>query len=52
MSLNLFMRENPWRLMLAVNAAVMIGVFWHKITLAPYVPYLHLLVISASLSVR
>ena len=36
--------ENPWRLMLAVNAAVMIGVFWHKITLAPYVPYLHLLV--------
>ena len=36
--------ENPWRLMLAVNAAVMIGVFWHKITLTPYVPYLHLLV--------
>ena len=36
--------ENPWRLMLAVNAAVMIGVFWHKITLPPYVPYIHLLV--------
>ena len=36
--------ENPWRLMLAVNAVVMIGVFWHKITLTPYVPYLHLLV--------
>ena len=30
--------------MLAVNAAVMIGVFWHKLTLSPYVPYLHLLV--------
>src|SRR5258708_1781415 len=36
--------ENPWRLMLAVNAAVLIGVFWHKITLPPYVPYIHLLV--------
>ena len=38
------MRENPWRLMLAVNAAVLIGVFLHKITLPPYVPYIHLLV--------
>ena len=28
--------ENPWRLMLAVNAAVLIGVFWHKIALPPY----------------
>src|SRR5213083_379171 len=36
--------ESPWRLMLAVNAAVLIGVFWHKITLPPYVPYIHLLV--------
>jgi len=36
--------ENPWRLMLAVNAAVLIGVFWHKIALPPYVPYIHLLV--------
>jgi hypothetical protein len=36
--------ENPWRLMLAVNAAVLIGVFWHKVTLPPYVPYIHLLV--------
>jgi hypothetical protein len=36
--------ENPWRLMLAVNAAVMAGVFLYKITLSPYVPYLHLLV--------
>jgi hypothetical protein len=35
---------NPWRLMLAVNLAVFIGVFLHKITLPPYVPYIHLLV--------
>src|SRR3979490_1215177 len=38
------MRENPWRLMLAVNAAVIIGVFLYKITREPYVPYIHLLV--------
>src|SRR6202000_1409637 len=36
--------ESPWRLMLAVNAAVLIGVFLYKIRLAPYVPYIHLLV--------
>src|SRR5689334_20592282 len=36
--------QNPWRLMLAVNAAVFIGVFLHKISLPPYVPYIHLLV--------
>ena len=30
--------------MLAVNVAVMIGVFLHKIALPPYVPYIHLLV--------
>src|SRR6266436_3022898 len=36
--------ENPWRLMLAVNVAVVIGVFLHKIALPPYVPYIHLLV--------
>ncbi len=30
--------------MLAVNAAVMAGVLIHKITLPPYVPYIHLLV--------
>ena len=36
--------QNPWRLMLAVNAAVFIGVFLHKIALPPYVPYIHLLV--------
>lgn len=37
-------RQNPWRLMLAVNAAVMTGVFIHKVLLPPYVPYIHLLV--------
>src|ERR1700681_206900 len=42
--MNLRVREDPWRLMLAVNAAVMVGVFLHKITLPPYVPYIHLLV--------
>ena len=36
--------HNPWRVMLAVNAAVLVGVFIHKITLPPYVPYIHLLV--------
>ncbi len=36
--------KNPWRLMLAVNVAVFVGVFLHKITLPPYVPYIHLLV--------
>ncbi len=34
----------PWRLMLAVNAVVFIGVFLHKVSLPPYVPYIHLLV--------
>ena len=42
--MNLRIWENPWRLMLAVNAAVLIGVFWHKIALPPFVPYIHLLV--------
>jgi len=42
--MNLNFRENPWRLMLAVNVAVLIGGFLYKITLTPYVPYLHLLV--------
>jgi hypothetical protein len=36
--------ENPWRLMLAVNVAVLTGVFLYKITREPYVPYIHLLV--------
>jgi hypothetical protein len=36
--------QNPWRVMLAVNVAVFIGVFWHKILLPPFVPYVHLLV--------
>ena len=30
--MNLRVRENPWRLMLAVNVAVVIGVFLYKIT--------------------
>jgi hypothetical protein len=36
--------ENPWRLMLVVNVAVLVGVFLHKIALPPFVPYIHLLV--------
>ncbi|MBH5401455.1 hypothetical protein HZZ13_27250 [Bradyrhizobium sp. CNPSo 4010] len=36
--------QNPWRLLLALNAAVLVGVFVHKIQLPPYVPYIHLLV--------
>src|ERR1700716_1824941 len=42
--MNLRVRENPWRLMLAVNVAVVVGVFLYKITREPYVPYIHLLV--------
>src|ERR1700719_1168534 len=42
--MNLRMRENPWRLMLAVNVAVLFGVFLYNITREPYVPYIHLLV--------
>src|SRR5258708_1402442 len=42
--MNLHVLKNPWRLMLAVNVAVLTGVFLHKITLQPYVPYIHLLV--------
>jgi hypothetical protein len=42
--MNLRVRENPWRLMLAVNVGVLIGVFLYKITREPYVPYIHLLV--------
>src|ERR1700742_445611 len=42
--MNLRLWQNPWRLMLAVNVAVVIGVFLHKITLPPFVPYIHLLV--------
>lgn len=36
--------ENPWRLMLAVNIAVLIGVFVYKLQHEPYIPYVHLLV--------
>src|SRR5882762_6572164 len=42
--MNLRVRENPWALMVAVNAAVFFGVFLYKITLPPYVSYIHLLV--------
>jgi len=42
--MNLRLWEKHWRLMLAVNVAVLIGVFLHKITLPPFVPYIHLLV--------
>jgi hypothetical protein len=46
--MNLRLWEKPWRLrywrlMLVVNAAVLIGVFLHKIALPPFVPYIHLL---------
>ncbi|MCP3474543.1 hypothetical protein NLM33_29935 [Bradyrhizobium sp. CCGUVB1N3] len=37
-------QQNPWRLLLAINTAVIAGVFIHKILLPPYVPYIHLLV--------
>ncbi|MBR0838137.1 hypothetical protein JQ612_33480 [Bradyrhizobium manausense] len=37
-------QKNPWRLLLAINVAVIVGVFIHKIKLPPYVPYIHLLV--------
>ncbi|WP_448028665.1 hypothetical protein [Bradyrhizobium liaoningense] len=36
--------QNPWRLLLAINAVIIVGVFVHKIQLPPYVPYIHLLV--------
>lgn len=42
--MKLHLWQNPWRLMLAINVAVVIGVFLHKIRLQPYVPYIHLLV--------
>src|SRR3954470_10443830 len=42
--MNLRLWENRWRLMLVVNVAVLFGVFLHKVTLPPYVPYIHLLV--------
>jgi hypothetical protein len=42
--MNLRLWQNPWRLMLAVNVAVLVGVFLHKIALPPFVPYIHLLV--------
>lgn len=38
------LRQNPWRLLLAINVAVVVGVFIHKIQLPPWVPYIHLVV--------
>ncbi len=43
MNLNLRASKTPWRLMVSVNGAVLIGVFLYKITREPYVPYIHLL---------
>ncbi|WP_298882341.1 hypothetical protein [uncultured Bradyrhizobium sp.] len=37
-------QKSPWRILLAINAAVIVGVFIHKVKLPPYVPYIHLLV--------
>src|SRR5436309_9909919 len=39
-------RKNPWPLMLAVNVAMLTGVFLHTIVMQPYLylPYIHLLV--------
>jgi hypothetical protein len=42
--MNLRAWQDPWRVMLAINAAVLVGVFLHKIMLRPFVPYIHLLV--------
>src|SRR6195952_3383760 len=42
--MNLRVRDNPGGWMLAVNAAVLFGVFLYKIAREPYVPYVHLLV--------
>jgi hypothetical protein len=37
-------KQNPWRLLLAINVVVVVGVFIHKIQLPPWVPYIHLVV--------
>lgn len=34
----------PWRVMLAINVAVFLGLFLFKISLPPFIPYIHLLV--------
>jgi hypothetical protein len=44
MDLGARFRENPWRWMIAVNAAVVVGVLLYKVPRPPYVPYIHLLV--------
>jgi len=42
--MNLRVWGKPWRLMLVINTAVLIGVFLYKLPREPYVPYIHLLV--------
>ncbi|WP_407170650.1 hypothetical protein [Bradyrhizobium sp. ORS 111] len=42
--MNSGLTKNPWRVMLGVNAALLVGLFFYKITLRPFVPYIHLLV--------
>ena len=42
--MNLRVREDRGRLMLAVNAAVLVGMFLYKNTLLPSVPCIHLLI--------
>jgi hypothetical protein len=42
--MNLRVWGKPWRLMLVINIAVLIGVFLYKLPREPYVPYIHLLV--------
>src|SRR3954447_23365916 len=42
--MNLRAAENSWRLMLAANVVVLVGVFVFKLTREPYIPYIHLLV--------
>jgi hypothetical protein len=44
--MNLPFRKNPWPLMLAVNVAMLTGVFLNTIVMQPYLylPYIHLLV--------
>ena len=44
MSQRLSLSESHWRVMLVVNLAVIAGLFLYKITLPPYIPYIHLLV--------
>src|SRR5664279_1559050 len=42
--MNLRAWKNPWLLMLALNAALLVGDFLYKISLPPFLPYTHLVV--------